>query len=82
MSWLGRIQKGSTGYSYFELRIDSSTRRAYSCHGSCFSLQMVLVPRAATRGRAATLASLTDVRKATDIVSIRFVPFEGDLAAK
>ena len=53
-----------------------------NCHGSCFSLQVVLVPRAATRGRAATRVSLTEVRKATDIVSSRYVPFEGDFAAK
>ena len=53
-----------------------------NCHGSCFSLQVVLVPRAATRGRAATLASLTDVRKATDIISSRSLLFVGDLAAK
>ena len=43
-----------------------------NCQGSCFSLQVLLVPRAARRGRTATRASLTDVRKATDIVSRRF----------
>ena len=68
---------------YIEIR-NRYLRDAASCNcqGSCFSLQVVLVPRAAIRGRAATLASLTDVSKATDIVSRRFVRFVGDLAAK
>ena len=62
---------------------DESPRGARtSCQGSCFSLQVVLVPRAARRGLAATLASLRDVRKATDIVSSRSLLFVGGLAAK
>ena len=58
---------------YIELR-NRYLRDAASCNcqGSCFSLQVLLVPRAARRGRTATRASLTDVRKATDIVSRRF----------
>ena len=58
---------------YIELR-NRYVRDAASCNcqGSCFSLQVLLVPRAARRGRTATRASLTDVRKATDIVSRRF----------
>ena len=37
-SWLGRIQKGSTPYGYFELRTYCSTRRAYKLPGKLFLL--------------------------------------------
>ena len=37
-SRLGHIQKGSTPYGYFELRINCSTQRAYKLPGELFLL--------------------------------------------